>query len=341
MAAVDPPAVVLTIGTLLRVAPSTVHRLSDSLIQDAVREAGLHADLAQRAALEQYVAECRAKTDALTSYFAAQEQRQLEPWRVLQQRLARERTVVATTPLEKLQLHFIALAKDRQLTTDEVMTATYTLFGSPESLTQYSAMVISRRGHDRVVAHNAFVMESLDAALLTAYGHRILKMPYPLFPSTPDFAHLNTRLLQSWSAEDGEAIGGESPKASDCSDMFRTVSQAEGAGTTLPVVQDASGAFVVDVTIVETAFDGLYRHLHQLSDELNTQKNAAEAGKTSTNAELKTLWERLRTQLAATKRDLGATQRTVHTAFGTSRQSGRGQGRGRGGGRGHGRARGF
>ena len=107
-------------------------------------------------------------------------------------------------------------------------------------------------------------MQSLDAALVSAYGSRILEMLFPLFPSTADFAHLNTRLLQSWSAGAATGGGGHDNDHDLCARMFRD--DPHGAGH-LPVVQH-EGNWVVDTTPVEAAFDNLWQQVGRLSDEV-------------------------------------------------------------------------
>jgi len=86
--------------------------LSETL--DELRFTGLdRALILSRLALE------RPRTtgkDALQMYFETAEQRTLEPWRILQQRLEKERAAVEALSVDQQRAQFIALAKDRALT---------------------------------------------------------------------------------------------------------------------------------------------------------------------------------------------------------------------------------
>lgn len=217
----------------------------------------------------------------LRSQFQSQEQRLLEPWRVEYQRFAAERGNLLETTSEELERWFVENAKAALLTPMEIMTATYTIYGTADSVKIFAGLILTKRGGQRVRAHNAFVASAMGEAWVATHGERALRCPFPLFPPDQRFAALQEQLLFEADAVSGQGTGKGSPK----SKLFRKVSadeEVQGSGW-LAVQGSQELGFGVDVTPIEEAVNNLYKKITACSQQQQQQQQQKnQAGRSET-----------------------------------------------------------
>ena len=260
-------------------------------------------------------------TDPLVAQFEKQDLWDREEFRRLVDRHDAERKAVSATTHESLARTYLHLAKGKHLTPEEVLNAGYAVFASKDALKLHAHNTLNKSVRDRITSHNFFVAAHLQNSegFYLNYGKLLPLLPVPLYPAGNDFEILNTTLMKEfsdWSAQQPQG-GSASPHSTPfTSSLFRSVGGCVDGGGALQVVADGHGGHVVDITAIETAFDGLYRHVHALGDEVRQHKAAADAGKAASLADSKAIWERMQKSLASAKRDLTATQAKVLQSLG-------------------------
>lgn len=194
-----------------------------------------------------------------------QEQRALDPWRIDAQRYEAEAAAYAAIGDEKTARMAVGLAKARRLSPADVMTLSYTVFGSPQALKFYSHVLMQKTGTDRVRAHNHFVARACGEEFLRQWGSKLASLAYPLFPAGDDaFNTLNIILL----GEESEVVGGSSRRSAPS--VFKPEPQPEGAGYLAPVI-DVDGHAAVDLGPAESAVIALQRRVAQLERRVTEQ----------------------------------------------------------------------
>jgi hypothetical protein len=200
---------------------------------------------------------------ALREYFAAQEARTLQPWRATREQFRREVAAYAKIgKTERIDM-FVDMAKSAMLSADEVLTATYTLFGSEDDLAFYSTILLRRRGRDRIASHNWYVAEQLGEAFIDQHGSVLSTLAHPLFPADHGCQVLNIRLLYEAARQPVGAGAGQRR-----STLFRDDDDVTGAGY-LPVQPAGDGqGWVVDVGGIEAAFTQLQQAQQQVQQQV-------------------------------------------------------------------------
>jgi len=308
------------LAAVLSVDEADLHLVPEHLLAQTMDE--MHMPKAERAqahvtlAKRRAVVEPRSATKELVRHLEEQEKRAQEPWRVKASHLDSRRARYKAEDRSELQRVFADLAKNNMLSVAEAMIGTYTLFGSEDDLRFFSALLCREQACDRVRAHNFFVAEQLGPDFLAQYGPQLLELEFPLFPSDDRFSAVNQRLLR----EVREVSGGATPHKTP------SVYRGDGilvGGSVLPVIQSEAGP-VVDVSVVEAAFDNVFQQLRQLQEQMAAEK--ASAG-------LVSVCGQLRQQVVQAQRAAYGKQPYMQP------QRGRGMtGRGRGGTRGRGSA---
>ncbi len=257
------------------------------------------------------------------------DRRQREAYRLAVENAEKERAAVRKVAGGELQATFIALAKAKALSPQDVLTAGYALFASADAMQYQAHCILHKDAAERVRSHNLYVASAVpnSESFLLTYGALLLTLPVPLLPAAEPFGPLNIQLLreyQQWLSSSPHAGGSGGPhfRPSVYSPVEDTGPQGGGA---LAVQPDGQGGWAVDVTHIEQAFDACWSQLQRVTEDV--QK--LQAGKLP--AELKTIADALATGMEQMRLGLG---RARGATF-------RGRGRGRGGrGRG-GRAWGF
>ncbi len=260
--------------------------------------------------------------------------RDREPWQTAIENAAAERTDISLqTQLEQREL-FVALAKAHALTPEDTMALTYSLYGSAETAKIYAHLVMRKTGLARIVAHNFFVASQRTDA--QAFGHAegalLLTLPLPLFPPMPEFAAQTATLLREYSLWYTQHGGGSPQVASGGgSPQFHSTQYARGShtgdaygGGTLALQQDGQGAWVVDTTPIEHAFDALWQQVQGLKEE------TAKLAVIKHTTEAKTIADAIVARLSSVSEGLGKARGAARFAA-TGRGGRPGRGRGRGG----------
>lgn len=199
-------------------------------------------------------------THALERLFREQEQRRLEPWRAEVQRQEAILRQIEEEDLEAQRAHFVRRARAHLLSPEDVLLATYTLFGSPSDIRLVNGLILRLAGHARIVAHNVFVATRREASFLQIHGERLLKLRFPLFPPIDSLATLNDVLLE----EPAAIVGGGSDDTVWPS-VFRRGEVAGGAY--LVPVTTVDGTPVVDLGPAEDAVAELRRRVGAVERE--------------------------------------------------------------------------
>jgi hypothetical protein len=286
------------VAARLKVTTAQLPSLPDALIAAAVSDLAL--PLEDQAAVALWLLKERATSadisSTLVAQFERQDKRAREPWRTTLEACEAERTAIKKQPISELQAEYLELAKVGQLTPEDALIVGYLLHGTAEQRAFFGGLVMRKQGLARVVAHNYAVAAGREEAFVQIYGAALEHFPYPLYPAQgAPFAALNTRVLSAAA----------SPNGGGATHLFRPT-EVEGGGT-LPVVHDGT-AWVVDITVVEDAFNSLFNDLNRLGNDIKALKDAP-----ATMTELVT----------AIKRATGATRQSVreitgHTSHGAA-----------------------
>ena len=318
----------------LGVPVEELHTLTDALVARAARQLGLSVrDCAQvellvhgqRQRARQGVTSVSAipatgEAMSLAQHFGQEKQARMYPWKVSEERAQTQiahmqASIALPSALETLQGVFEQKCKAHLLSATEVSVLGYVLYpqscGSALALAYIMLMIPPEQ---RMELHNWGMAASLDNAERLAYGHAIEQLTAtatPLFPTAAkSLAYLNTQLLGGGGGPKGGGSGGGSSLFRGTNPGFAAVGrQPVGAGIlpvvgagVIPVLQGSDGAYGVDVTPIEVAYNTLVGN---------------QAALTADN-------ERLRKQIVGC-------ERKIVSLGGTTERQGRGSGdRGRG-----------
>ena len=329
----DATKVAETVATALGVGTDTLADMPESLLLDAVKA----EDIKVQAALFAFVAavkerkgESRGSTKLLADQFSRTDLRNREPWRLGVENAQAERDAMAKSTQLGQQKLFLELVKAKQVGAQDVMVATYLLYGKPEAQRFYAGVILAKPEAERVRAHNYFVAANVEdpESFIAQNGSILANLPVPLFPPVAECSAYNTALCREFKeylqAGGGASGGGRNGR------KFSTALQARGGGgesvsetaggSAFPVQQNAQGQWVVDVTPIEDAFRNVYAELNKLADDVKTIKDIKEL-------------PRVNSQIETLRTKLGAARSTFRTATRSNgRYRGRGRGRARGGG---------
>jgi hypothetical protein len=152
-----------------------------------------------------------AVSAALVAHFVDADALKLDPWRAERKKAKRFAEQALSLSYESDALES---AKAGQLTADEVITLTYTLYATEEKTMKIlNRLLLEKRGMERIRIHNWYVAEALGEDWLTSNGEAVAKLAFPLFPPRPEYSTLNKRLLLSVSSD--VVGGGQSPSAAN------------------------------------------------------------------------------------------------------------------------------
>ena len=203
---------------------------------------------------------------ALLQFLKEQDRRHVDKWLSVASRLEGQRDEFRAEDTEMRQSLFLDLAKAKMLTQDQVMVATYSLYGSPQDQGLFTSMQLRMSGQDLVRAHNFYVASLREKGFLSTYGSLLVSMPWPLFPHCKEFSALNQQLLVEASSVQGG--GGRST-------MFRETPL--GGGYPLQV-QDVHGQPFVDMGEIQEAFGEMKGEVANVVGELQKRLNKLEQG---------------------------------------------------------------
>lgn len=195
------------------------------------------------------------------------EERQLarDKWRAAREAANMERDVLTAATKEETRSQYVAFAKGASLTPDEMLIGVYLHYGQPEDLSFLSALMIHKRGQERITAHNWFVLGNATEAQLLVYAPKVAHLQWPLFPLVAEFEVLNKDILDSVSLEvqggGPVAIHRRRPKCfregfgltGGASEGLKVLGVA-GGEPILPVRTDAAGNGFVDLADVANEF---------------------------------------------------------------------------------------
>jgi hypothetical protein len=152
-------------------------------------------------------------TDTTTAkIYGDAERRRLFPWRASYEQAVEFFYFIAShVTVESSTTKMVELCKEALLSEEDVMSLTYTLFtpgvpmlknavavSAPASSADrlvYATILLTKRGRDRVLAHNWWVAKFLGESFLQENGAKIERLNFPLFPPLPEFEGLNLKLL--------------------------------------------------------------------------------------------------------------------------------------------------
>jgi hypothetical protein len=302
---------VAAVCAILKIDVRELPKLPLELITRACREARL--EIAQEAAVllqAQQPREDAIKT--LVSHQERVEERAAEPWRFVAESERRFRdSIKARTPQQLYsdqKAIFVALLKQRRLAPDEVMTASYGLYGTPDTVAFFTECLLTKAPHERVRAHNFCVATALGDSFVSTYGHLLEHLPLPLGPPVEECQAFNISLMRDFGAF--LANGPHAPHGGGADTLrarqFRSNLFADdppppaGAGH-LPVTQSGEG-LVVDVSAIEAAFTHVFNTITVLQAEVQKLATGGAASNAAATTEIKKLVETVRKQVAESQR---------------------------------------
>jgi hypothetical protein len=187
----------------------------------------------------------QGQDSSLREYFEAQEQRKLHTWKPTAQQLAEERQHLMGLTNAELHEQFANLARNSLLTATDAMVVPYLLSDSAEERRFFAALLMCKRGAERVRAHNFYVGSVRETAFMGQYGTRLMSFPMPLLPpSWPELNAVNIKLLAELSSTDG---AGDLPQ--HATPVFRAPNPSDviGGDYFAPIVHNAQGDAAVDL----------------------------------------------------------------------------------------------
>lgn len=192
---------------------------------------------------------------------------QREPWRL--ERIRREAQLTKAKEGAEDEVRgrrqdlYLALSKEGLLTVHEVLTLQYLLFGDQSDVRLLAGFLLEADEAECVKRHNWRVAGLLGEEFIERYGPTLANLELPLFPPTPQFAALNTRLLARGTAGGGRGL-------------FRPT-QVEG-GYSVAVQRGDNGGSFVDLSEVSMAFANLQTRVAQMEHRHRpTQANVSMA----------------------------------------------------------------
>jgi hypothetical protein len=253
----------------------------------------------------------------------------LHPWRSTWRLLEDALASIRAKPLATLQQEMHDLAKQGLLCAEDMLVLHVLLFFSEEDKLAYAGAVLGYAEMPRTQIFNAIVAgqeppagSTLPSAelFLTQQGQRILQCPYPLWPREERFNVYQNMVLNCVASAVVTGGASRKEKTSFADDSFglcaafgehgtrgRHSDPAIGGGT-LPVQQDANGAWVVDTTPVEQAFDQLYHGLVKLQGDVQQLQQVKQV------TDVKALADALTAQLTTQKEKLGVARGALSRA---------------------------
>lgn len=181
----------------------------------------------------------------------------------------------------KKTLQAEAAAVVPRLNVTEFYMLQFLVYGNEEDRYVAAKNIISLQAHDRIMTHNAVIMSYLD--VVATHGKYIEKMTMPLMPSLPEFTTMNNISLAKCHAltpltGNGVSTVFDAPSSGFLDkinvmlsdpilEQFRS-DLVGGSNAMMPVVQDASGAYMVNMAPVEAAFNTLSARFDALSKHL-------------------------------------------------------------------------
>lgn len=211
----------------------------------------------------------------LAAHFKQQAELQIEPWRIelhKQERLIEDYRALGNVALQSL---IVDKAKMGDLSPDEVMSLTYLVYGDSEGEATkfYVRILLMKQGQERVTSHNWYVAKHAGPSFLSQYGDRIGKLTWPLFPQTEGnqvFSLLNYQILATAAPNPSGGAASASPSRKPL--PFRI--DPAGAGYAAPVVPDAHGNPVVELTEVQNSFLAMKKKLEALERQVQQQQRS-------------------------------------------------------------------
>ena len=198
---------------------------------------------------------------ALLHFLKEQDRRQQDKYLAVASRLESQRAEYLLETTASRSSLFLDLAKAKMLSEEQVMAATYSLYGNYEAQCIYTSMQLRMSGFDLIRAHNFYVAAQRERGFLAAYGDLLLLLPWPLFPPSSEFSALNQQLLV-----EAAAIRGGGP--STCS-LFRARDGVLGGDYHVAVSKEGT----VDLTNVEDSFVKLQNQHLQLFGQVQVLRN--------------------------------------------------------------------
>ena len=198
---------------------------------------------------------------AFQKFLEATEEMKHEAWRMSLRnyKTCRERCRAETD--EDRQALFKDLAKQGHLTCEEVINGTYLIFGNAEEQRWMANLLLHKPPLERIRLHNWHIAVLNGETFTNDYGPILDKLVWPLFPSG-DLSGVNIKLLREVSTTNVE--GGASPQwtpsvyrstTPQLSTRRKAECEPEGGAVHFPVVADHTGAPVVDVESISTAYN--------------------------------------------------------------------------------------
>jgi hypothetical protein len=213
---------------------------------------------------------------ALVAHFHDSKMRSIEPWRDDRERFEVVLESINAMPRADKCKTVLTRAKHGLLTTHDVMSLTYMLYGSGDSSEVYAGIMLRSDGVDRIKNHNWYVAIDKGEAFCRLWGHAIEQLTLPLFPPTPEFDELNEQLLlQAVVQPDAPVGGGESAASKAYSKFFKpTVAvhdKPRPAAKASKKPQPLSGGYI-PFAVASDGHGGHAVDMQPVSDTLQTYK---------------------------------------------------------------------
>lgn len=256
-------------------------------------------------------------------------------WRGLKTAADQERDILGSSSAEERKTQFIGFAKGGALTPDEMMLGVYLHYGREEDLAFLAALLVHKRGHERIVAHNWYVLHDASEAQLLMFAPKIQHLLWPLLPLVAEFEVINKEILDSVVMEvqggGSEVRQRRRPKcfkegsglSGGAADTLKVLG-VTGGEPLLPVKTDASGNSFVDLADVANEFAvhrGAIEQLYSLANAAKQPRLRQNEGRGRGSTQQ-------RTRSSSANPGRGG---SMSPGFTPNYQQGYGRGRGRGG----------
>jgi len=250
----------------LGITSAEFDRLPHNMVFGIATEMGMSAK--DQAFLFLALTPAHSDTSSLKDYFAEQERRSLERWRV---KLAKQKSVrqaQTSRPIGDLQDLFVDLVKNQALVIHDCLVLSVLLYGSEEDRLHLAATIMANplNERERYTSTNLVRAELLySSAFLQAHGDNLMVMPVPILPDKR-LAAMNQQNLartQEWAAPTGGV-----PTGGDDSDLFPCFAhkrEVTGGGS-LPIITRPDGQQALDTTELEGA-------LAYISNQVRAMRN--------------------------------------------------------------------
>ena len=215
---------------------------------------------------------------ALTEHFNAQELRLLQPWRMGFQQACFQLDAFEKLTTEGLRKQAVSACKAKQLSANDVLSLTYTLFADQAAANVYAAILLDRPPEERIMLHNWYVarvyVRNRGDQWLHQHGAAVAMLKHPFFPPTEDFDSLNLKLLRTCEAVSAAGVDGKGaaddlylrPSFPNPKKNAAKSADVTGGALPFPVISDGAGGACVDLQSVLDAFTGMQRQIAQLQD---------------------------------------------------------------------------